>query len=294
MKILVLGGSGFIGSNLCKSLLYQGNTVYCLDDFSTSSKNNVINFTKNENFHLINHDIRKEINISDINQIYNLASPAAPDHYRKDPLKTLETNIYGTRNALELATKLDIPIMHSSTVRVFEYDHTGINSCYTEGKRVAETLCSEYRKKFSTKVKISRLKSIYGPNMAVGDSRVIPQFIMKSLKNEDLIIFGDGNQIDSFCYIDDFLDVFIKFMNTETTETVLNIGNQTLTSIKELANTTLKVIKTNSKIIFKENGKNFESVNIDFKKSSDILSWTPVTILEEGLRKTAEYYKKLI
>jgi UDP-glucuronate decarboxylase len=223
-----------------------------------------------------------------------LASPAAPDHYRKDPLKTLETNIYGTKNALELATKLDIPIMHSSTVRVFEYDHTGTNSCYTEGKRVAETLCSEYGKKFSTKVKISRLKSIYGPNMSVGDSRVIPQFIMKALKNEDLIIFGDGNQKDSFCYIDDFLDVFIKFMNTETTETVLNIGNQTLTTIKELANTTLKVIKTNSKIIFKENGKIFEFDDIDFKKSSDILSWTPVTNLEKGLQKTVEYYEKLI
>jgi UDP-glucuronate decarboxylase len=293
MKILVLGGSGFIGSNLCRKLIEQGNTVYCLDDFSTSSKNNLSCIIKNENFHLINHDIRKEINILDVNQIYNLASPAAPEHYRRDPLKTLETNIYGTKNALELATKLDIPMMHSSTVRVFEYDHTGLNSCYTEGKRVAETLCNEYRKKYSTKVKIARLKSIYGQNMSINDSRVIPQFIMKSLKNEDLFLFGNGEQKDSFCYIDDFIEVFIKFMNTETLENTLNIGNQSLTTIKELVNVVLKITNSNSKIIFKENGKNFE-FDIDFKKSYDILSWYPKTSLEEGIHKTADYYKNLI
>lgn len=295
-KILITGGAGFIGSNLCRKFLGYGinDKIYCLDDFSSGDKNN-LNVIENDNLHVINHDIREKIEIYDIDQIYNLASPAAPGHYKKDPLKTIETNIYGTKNILDLATKIDIPILHISTIRVSDPYQLDANSCYTEGKRVAEVLCYEYYRKYKTKVKIARLKSVYGPGMSVIDSRVFPQFIMMSLKNEDLLIKGDGEQLDSFCYISDIISALIKFMNLKEYNTIdpLTLGGDVIT-IKTLAETIIRINKSHSKIVYENNNKSigYNMDVLDSEKSNKILKWKPAVNIESGIERISEYYKK--
>jgi UDP-glucuronate decarboxylase len=290
MKILVTGGSGFIGSNLCKTLVNLEHIVYCLDDFSSGNKKNIME-TSNQ-FHIINHDIREKIDLYDIDQIYNLASPAAPNQYKKDPLKTLETNIFGTKNILDLGTKLDIPILHISTIRVFDIIHLGNNSCYTEGKRAAETLCKEYYYKYGTKVKIARLNSVYGPNMSIDDSRVIPQFIMKSIKNEHLIVCGDGSDIESFCFIDDILIALMLFMNSEYSYEPITIDGDVIT-VMDLAKLIIELSHSKSQIILsgESRGKNYKVYGTNIR---EVLNWNPTVNIKEGLKSAIKYYKGII
>jgi UDP-glucuronate decarboxylase len=298
-NILITGGAGFIGSNLCERLLEEGNTIYCVDNFETSSENNIKNFFSKEKFHLLNMDISvQQLNeiflTTKINQIYNLASPAAPQQFRNNPIKTLETNIQGTINILNFSKNFNIPILHASTIRVFESEHIGKNACYIEGKRCAETLLTEYRKKYNIDIKIARLFNVYGKNMSLNDSRVIPQFIMKSLKDDDLEIFGNGTQIDSFCYIDDIIDVLIKFMNART-ETILNIGNPITISIVDLAKLIINVLSSKSKIKFiNPSFVDNKPMNLDISKTIELLHWKPKISLEKGIELTANYYKKII
>ena len=298
MKILVTGGSGFIGSNLCRKLLDNKNTIYCLDNFSTSSKDNIKDLIRHNDFYLIDEDISK-INFNklfkfNVDQIYHLAGPTAPGDFKKNPIETLKTNILGTINILEFANFCCIPVLFTSSIRVFETNHLDNNSSYTESKRICETLCYEYKKNNSN-IKIARLTNIYGPGMAKNDSRVIPTFISNALKNEDIKILGSGNQIDSFCYIDDTISALIMYMNSQITdENFLYIGSKEKTSILELSKLIIKIIISKSQIKF-ENLKYIindnRTKNVDLNKTKQLLNWEAKTNLESGLKKMIEIIK---
>jgi len=235
--ILVAGGAGFIGSHLCARFVKEHNNVLCLDDLSTGASENIAHLKNYPNFTLIEHDITKPFDYF-IDEIYNLACPASPVKYQADPVKTIETCVFGTTNCLRLAKKYGAKILQASTSEVYgdpkqhpqkedywgNVNPIGIRACYDEGKRAAEALCSSYKQQYYVDVKIARLFNCYGPNMAKNDGRVISNFIVQALKNSDITIFGDGSQTRSFCYIDDMLDALVKFMNTDIMGPV-NIGN---------------------------------------------------------------------
>lgn len=298
MNILVTGGCGFIGSNLSKRLLAKGHRVICVDNLSTSNIKNIEHIKNDTNFTFVDSDV-SSINLEsakykDIDQIYNLASPTAPGHYKKDPINTIITNSIGIIPFLDLATKENIPILHASTIRVSETDHLNPNACYTEGKRISETICSEYIKKHNTNIKIARLGNTYGPGMSIDDSRVIPQFVMKCLKNEDITILGTGNQKDTFCYISDVLIALEKFMNSDING-FLTIHSIEQTSIIDLANLVIRITKSKSKII-KNNSIKIESKDFDTEIYSTLsnLNWHQDVKLFDGIRIIADYYQNLL
>jgi UDP-glucuronate decarboxylase len=220
---------------------------------------------------------------SEVKEVFGIMS----EDIKKDTLKTLETNIYGTKNILELAKKIDVPVLYTSTVRVFENNHLSNVSSYTEGKKVSEILCNEYKK--NVKIKIARLNNVYGVNMSINDSRVIPQFIMKCLKNENLIIYGDGTQQDSFCYIDDIIDILIKLMNSNITDT-FNIGTSNI-SIIDLANFIINTLHSKSSIEFIQSESIFSRNNEIDIRLKEIFQWIPTIDLNNGILRTANYYK---
>ena len=258
MKILVTGGTGFIGSNLCKRLLKMGNYVICLDNNFTGSIKNILEFKNNPNFEFIRHDITLPIYL-EVDQIYHLACPASPKAYQYNPIKTVKTNILGTLNALGIAKRTKSRILITSTSEVYgdpkispqveEYwgnvNPIGIRSCYDEGKRLAETLMMEYHRTHQVEIRIARIFNTYGINMHPDDGRVVSNFINQCLTNQDITIYGDGKQTRSFCYIDDMVDGLIKLMNNQDTIGPINLGNPYEITIKDLANRVKE--KTNSK-----------------------------------------------
>jgi UDP-glucuronate decarboxylase len=308
MKILITGGTGFIGNHLCRKLLLEGNEIFCLDNNFTGSINNVEDCITNINFQFIEHDIINPITINiKIDQIYHLACPASPKAYQFDPIKTLKTNFIGTLNVLEFAKKNNSKILFTSTSEVYgdptinpqieEYwgnvNPIGIRSCYDEGKRVAETLMIEYKKKYNLDIKIARLFNTYGPKMNKDDGRVVSNFINQMLENKDITIYGDGSQTRSFCYIDDTLNGIYNLMNSNITGPI-NIGNPHEISIKLLSNVLLDLIKTNSKITFTDLPLDDPHVRKpDISKAIQLLNWRPEVKLEEGLKKTIIYFKNI-
>ena len=266
-RILITGGAGFIGSHLCEKLLQDDNNyVICLDNFYTGSKENIQHLISNPNFELIEHDITQPIDIK-ADEIYNLACPASPIHYQYNPIMTMKTSVLGIINVLELAKKYNAKILQASTSEVYgdptihPQDETywgnvnpiGIRSCYDEGKRCAETLMIDYHRQHNVNIKIVRIFNTFGPNMALNDGRVVSNFIVQALKNEDITIYGEGNQTRSFCYVSDLVQGLIKMMNTSS-EIIgpINLGNPLERTILNLAELILSKINTKSKIIFKD------------------------------------------
>ena len=305
-RILITGGAGFIGSHLCKRLLDEGNDVICLDNFFTGSKENIINLLDNNRFELARHDITKEYFI-EVDEIYNLACPASPPHYQYNAIKTIKTSVLGMINMLGLAKRCKARILQASTSEVYgdplihpqiesywgNVNPIGIRSCYDEGKRCAETLMMDYHRQNKTDIRIVRIFNTYGPNMDLNDGRVVSNFIVQALKNEDITIYGDGSQTRSFCYVDDLIDGMIKMMNnTNGFIGPVNLGNPSERTILDFAKLIIKLTNSNSKIIYKPLPSDDPS-----KRQPDItlakkeLNFEPKVDIEEGLIKTIEYFK---
>ena len=308
-KILITGGAGFIGSHLCERLLSKGNEIICVDNFFTGTKRNILHLMKNPYFEVIRHDITSPLYV-EVNEIYNLACPASPLNYQFDPVQTIKTSVHGAINMLGLAKRLKVKILQASTSEVYgdpevhpqveEYwgkvNPIGVRSCYDEGKRCAETLFFDYHRQNKLKIKVARIFNTYGPNMQPDDGRVVSNFIVQALRGNDITIYGDGSQTRSFCYVEDLVDGLIKMMNSKDKVTgPINLGNEEETTIKELALKVLYLTKSSSKIIYKplpqDDPKN-RCPNTD--KAKTILKWRAKTSLDIGLKKTIEYFEKLI
>lgn len=306
--ILVTGGAGFIGSNLCERLLVEGNRVICIDNLYTGSIENIKHLLENENFTFINHDIILPLEIEEpIDQIYNLACPASPPKYQIDPIYTLKINFTGVMNLLEFARVKKATILQSSTSEIYgepevspqvetyrgNVNTIGIRSCYDEGKRVAETLMMDYHNQYKVDIRIARIFNTYGPRMDKNDGRVVSNFINQALTNKNITLYGKGDQTRSFCYIEDQIDGLIKLMNTEYFYPV-NIGNPHEITVKELAENILKLTGSKSTIAYcslPSDDPTNRKPNI--KKAKTILGWEPKYDLESGLKKTIEYFKSL-
>lgn len=307
-KILVTGGAGFLGSHLCERLLKEGNDVICLDNYFTGQKSNVVHLLNNKNFEIVRHDVTIPYYV-EVDQIYNLACPASPIHYQHDPIKTMKTSILGATNMLGLAKRLNAKILQSSTSEVYgdpqihpqvesywgHVNPIGDRSCYDEGKRAAETLFVNYHKQHNVKIKIMRIFNTYGPKMQPNDGRVVSNFIMQSLRGDDITIYGDGSQSRSFCYYEDLIDGMIRLMNTGDEVTgPINVGNPNEFTIKELAEKVIKLTGSKSKIVYKalpSDDPTQRRPNIELAKK--VLNWEPKVQLEEGLIETIYYFKHL-
>lgn len=306
-KILITGGAGFIGSHLCKKLLNEGNYVICLDNFFTGKRRNIEHLLSNPNFELFEHDITEPLNIN-IDEIYNMACPASPPHYQYDPIKTMKTSVFGIINMLELAQKNNAKILQASTSEVYgdpkihpqiesywgNVNPIGIRSCYDEGKRCAETLIMDYHRQKNIDTKIIRIFNTYGPNMAPDDGRVVSNFIIQALKEDDITIYGDGTQTRSFCYVDDLVDGIIKMMKSDLTGPV-NLGNPSERTILDFAKLILELTGSKSKIVYKplpSDDPTKRQPDITLAKTK--LNWEPKVDIKDGLRHTVEYFKALL
>lgn len=310
MKILVTGGAGFIGSHLSKRLLGEGHEVLCVDNFFTGNKDNVIELLDNKRFELLRHDVTFPLYV-EVDQIYNLACPASPIHYQFDPVQTTKTSVHGAINMLGLARRTKAKILQASTSEVYgdpeihpqpetywgRVNPVGIRSCYDEGKRCAETLFFDYYRQHSLKIRVIRIFNTYGPNMHPNDGRVVSNFIVQALNDEDITIYGDGSQTRSFQYVDDLIDGMIKMMNNDKDFIgPVNLGNPNEFTIKQLAEKILEMIpESKSKIIFKELPQDDpRQRQPDIKIAKEMLGWEPKIQLEDGLIKTIDYFRKTI
>ena len=291
--ILVTGGGGFIGSHLCELLLSRGNDVICLDNFFTGSKNNIRHLLANPSFELIRHDVTIPIEL-EVDAIYNLACPASPIHYQHDPVQTIRTNVLGAMNMLDLARRLRIPILQSSTSEIYgdpkehpqfesywgNVNPIGVRSCYDEGKRCAETLFFDYHRQYNLPIKVVRIFNTYGPRMLPNDGRVVSNFIVQALKGEPLTIYGDGSQTRSFCCVSDL----VAGLEDEAVEP----------RVRELAEAIIRITGSNSEIIYKPLPQDDPSRRRpDIALAQKTLGWSPKVSLEEGLRLTIDYFRNL-
>jgi UDP-glucuronate decarboxylase len=308
-RILVTGGAGFLGSHLCERLLEEGHEVLCADNFYTGRRGNIVHLLSNPLFEVLRHDICFPLFI-EVDEIYNLACPASPIHYQFDPVQTTKTSVHGAINMLGLAKRLKIKILQASTSEVYgdptvhpqpetywgNVNPIGPRACYDEGKRCAETLFFDYHRQHNLKIKVARIFNTYGPRMHPNDGRVVSNFIMQALKEEDITVFGDGTQTRSFCYVDDLIDGLIKLMNSHEDFTgPVNLGNPNEFSILELAEKVIKLIRSKSKIVFNplpQDDPRQRQPNIEIARK--VLTWEPKVPLQKGLRKTINYFKGLI
>ena len=308
-KILVTGGSGFVGSHLCKELLKKNNYVICVDNFFTGSKDNISDLLSNPNFELIRHDITLPL-IIEVDQIYNLACPASPIHYQFDPVQTIKTCVHGSINMLGLAKRTGAKILQASTSEIYgnpeihpqiesyvgSVNPIGPRACYDEGKRAAETLFFSYKRQHDVDIKVVRIFNTYGPNMHIDDGRVVSNFIVQALKKNPITIYGDGTQTRSFCYVDDLVRGLISFMNQDKDiPGPINIGNPEEVTILEIAKEILDLTNSNSDIIFKD-----LPIDDPIKRKPDvtlakqILGWKPKIGRISGLSKTIRYFTNVL
>ena len=307
-RILVSGGAGFIGSHLCTRLVNEGHDVICLDNFFTGSKDNIKHLMGNHHFEVVRHDVTYPYS-AEVDEIYNLACPASPIHYQHDPIQTAKTSVMGAINMLGLAMRLDAKILQASTSEVYgdpiihpqpesywgNVNPVGYRSCYDEGKRCAETLFMDYYRQNQTRIKIIRIFNTYGPRMLPNDGRVVSNFIIQALNNEDITIYGDGKQTRSFQYIDDLIEGMVRMMDTEDDFTgPINIGNPNEFPVLELAERVIRMTGSTSKIVFKplptDDPKQLQP---DIKLAKEKLGWQPTVELEDGLKRMIEYFKNV-
>lgn len=308
-RILVTGGAGFLGSHLCERLLNEGHEVICVDNYFTGNKENIVRLLANPYFELIRHDVTMPLYV-EVDEIYHLASPASPTHYQYNPIKTIKTSVIGSMNMLGLAKRVKAKILQASTSEVYgdpqvhpqpelywgNVNPIGPRACYDEGKRCAETLFMSYHKQNDVHIKIMRIFNTYGPRMHQDDGRVVSNFIVQALKGEDLTIYGDGSQTRSFCYVDDNIEAMIRLMDTDKAFIgPVNIGNDAEFSIVELAEKVLKLTGASTKIVKKRLPQDDPSQRQPvITLAQKALDWTPQVSLEEGLRKTIAYFKKVL
>ena len=303
-RILITGGAGFIGSHLCDRLVNEGNDVICLDNFFTGSKDNIRHLIGNSRFELVRHDVTKEF-YAEADQIYNLACPASPPSYQYNPIKTIKTSVMGTINMLGLAKRCKARILQASTSEIYGDPQTedywgnvnpiGIRSCYDEGKRCAETLMMDYHRQNKVDIRIVRIFNTYGPNMDKNDGRVVSNFIVQALQNQDITIYGDGSQTRSFCYVSDLVDGLIKMQNNDDFIGPVNLGNPSERNILEFAEMIIKLTNSKSKIIYKPLPSDDPTRRRpDISLAKEKLNWEPKVDITEGLTKTIEYFDKLL
>lgn len=308
-RILVTGGAGFLGSHLCERLLSEGHEVLCVDNFYTGRRANIATLVSNPLFEILRHDITFPL-FAEVDEIYNLACPASPIHYQFDPVQTTKTSVHGAINMLGLAKRLKIRILQASTSEVYgdpavhpqpesywgNVNPVGSRSCYDEGKRCAETLFFDYHRQHKLMIKVARIFNTYGPRMHPNDGRVVSNFIMQALRDEDITVFGDGSQTRSFCYVDDMIDGLVRLMNSPVVFTgPANLGNPTEFTILELAEKVIGMIGSKSKIKFvalpQDDPKQRKP---DITLAREKLDWSPTIPLEKGLIKTIEYFKGFV
>ena len=307
--ILVTGGAGFIGSHLCARLLEQKHRVICMDNFFTGSMDNVKNLLANPKFSVITHDVMLPYSFY-VDEIYNLACPASPPHYQRDPIATFKTGILGALNALDLATKWNAKVLQASTSEVYgdalvhpqneaywgNVNPCGIRSCYDESKRGSETLFFDYLRQYNTRIKVIRIFNTYGPNMNPKDGRVVSNFIMQALRNEDITVYGDGKQTRSFCYVGDLVTGIMAAMNSADDFTgPVNLGNPGEFTMLELAEKVIAQTKSTSRIVFRPLPQDDpKQRRPDITKAKTELGWQPLTQLDDGLKLTIEYFRKFV
>ncbi len=305
--VLVTGGAGFIGSHLCERLLNEGRAVICLDNFFTGQKKNVVHLLDNPYFELVRHDVTQPY-FAEVDEIYNLACPASPVHYQYNPIKTSKTSVMGAINMLGLAKRIKVKMLQASTSEVYgdpkvhpqkesywgNVNPIGFRSCYDEGKRCAETLCMDYYRQNGVRVKIIRIFNTYGPRMFMHDGRVVSNFVVQALQNEDITIYGDGSQTRSFQYVDDLVEGMLRMMETEDSFVgPVNIGNPGEFTIKELAELVIEMTGSRSKLVYKPlPADDPMQRKPEISLAKQMLHWEPKICLEEGLRKTIAYFEE--
>lgn len=308
-RVLVTGGAGFLGSHLCERLLQDGNDVICVDNLYTGSKDNIRHLMTNPYFEFIRHDVTEPLYV-EVDQIYNLACPASPVHYQSNPVKTTKTSVYGALNMLGLAKRVGARILQASTSEVYGdpeihpqpesyrgcVNPIGIRSCYDEGKRVAETLFFDYHRMHNLEIKVMRIFNTYGPRMNPSDGRVVSNFIVQALRGEDITIYGDGSQTRSFCYVDDLIEGMVRLMASPADFTgPCNLGNPGEFTIRQLAEKVIEYTGSNSKLVYRplpSDDPLQRKPVIELAKKH--LDWEPHIALDEGLKKTIEYFKRVL
>jgi UDP-glucuronate decarboxylase len=306
MRILITGGAGFIGSHLCERLLGEGNEVLCLDNFFTGRRENIIHLLDNPRFELLRHDVTEPI-LLEVDQIYNLACPASPVHYQYNPVKTVKTSVMGAINMLGLAKRVRARILQASTSEVYgdplvhpqpesywgNVNPIGLRSCYDEGKRLAETLMTDYHRQNKVDVRIARIFNTYGPRMLEDDGRVVSNFIVQALRGEPLTLYGEGQQTRSFCYVDDLLEGLIRLMNVDDLHDPVNLGNPGEFTIKQLAEAVMTIVGTDCGFKYlplpEDDPKQRKP---DISRAQTVLGWQPTIPLHEGLEKTVEDFRR--
>jgi UDP-glucuronate decarboxylase len=308
-QILVTGGSGFLGSHLCERLLGHGDEVICLDNFFTGTRRNIEHLLGHKRFEVIRHDVTFPIYL-EVNQIYNLACPASPIHYQRDPVQTTKTSVHGSINMLGLAKRVSAKILQASTSEVYgdpevkpqtenywgRVNPIGVRSCYDEGKRCAETLFFDYWRQHKLHIKVARIFNTYGPRMHPNDGRVVSNFIVQALLGRDITIFGDGLQTRSFCYVDDLIDGLIRLMASgDDIIGPINIGNPVEFSIRQLADTIIELTGSRSRTVYKPLPQDDpRERQPDIAAAQSLLGWKPTISLKEGLVRTIQYFEDLL
>lgn len=308
-QVLVTGGAGFVGAHLCERLVQKGHDVICVDNFFTGTKDNVLHLLDNPHFEMMRHDVTFPLYV-EVDEIYNLACPASPIHYQHDPVQTTKTSVHGAINMLGLAKRVNAKIFQASTSEVYgdpqihpqtedywgHVNPIGFRSCYDEGKRCAETLFFDYRRQHNLRIKVARIFNTYGPKMHPNDGRVVSNFIMQALQNKPITIYGDGQQSRSFCYVDDLVEIFIRFMASDDDFTgPMNTGNPGEFTIKELAEKVIELTGSSSKLDYQPLPSDDPiQRQPDISLAREKFGWEPAVQLEEGLKKTIPYFEGLL
>jgi UDP-glucuronate decarboxylase len=308
MRILVTGGAGFIGSHLCERLLKEGNEVLCLDNFFTGRRENIFHLLDNQRFELLRHDVTEPI-LLEVDQIYNLACPASPVHYQYNPVKTVKTNVMGAINMLGLAKRVRARILQASTSEVYgdplihpqtedywgNVNPIGLRSCYDEGKRIAETLMTDYHRQNKVDIRIARIFNTYGPRMLEDDGRVVSNFIVQALRGQPLTLYGEGQQTRSFCYVEDLIEGLIRLMNVDDLHEPVNLGNPGEFTIMQLAEEVIKACDSKSGFTYLPlPADDPRQRKPDISRAQTALGWNPTILLREGLKRTVDDFKRRV